>query len=112
MCNFIAKTFVQFEHEEERHDDDDTATCRECVNTERCVHSSDYSDEQTTTGSKEFRDFLFHNELCIYQQSSGKYWKRTYISVTEAVNPILAVSLTKEQLALLLTPTIRHCVYC
>jgi len=110
ICNFIAKTFIQFEHEKECHDGD-IATCILCANTERCFYDSNDSDERTKTGSKAFRDFLFRDDICIYQQDNDKYWKRTYISVTEVVDPVLAVSLTKNQLVLLLKPTIQYCVY-
>jgi len=107
ICNVIAKTFVQLEHDQYAHDSDNIKTCEECLCKERTLYYSDNDyDYESCVGSKGFRDCLLkNNKLCIYQYGDN-YWQRIYISVKEFKNPLLGVNITKEQIALLLIETI------
>jgi hypothetical protein len=111
IYNKIAKAFVQHEHKIFSDVCVDIKTCKECLGRKRtlypCLYDSNFKCNETEcVGSKKFRDYLLeNNNACIYHFSIAD-WLRIYISVEELVDPLLAVNVSKEQIAFLLKKTI------
>jgi hypothetical protein len=112
ICNKIAKSIVQCEHNKYSHKEDDITKCAECKCSNRILYDESDSDEKITIGSSNFRNFLLENhKMCIYQQHTGKYWKRIYIGITECEKAYLAIPLDKGELSKLFCEVIEDCCY-